>query len=33
MMATYTITASSLPGNTSFTRLLTVTAPYSFAGH
>jgi hypothetical protein len=33
MMAPYTITASSLPGNTSFTLLLTAAAPSSAAGH
>jgi hypothetical protein len=33
MMAPYTITASSLPGNTSFILLLTVAAPSSVAGH
>ena len=32
-LAPYTITASSLPGNTSFILLLTVTAPSSRSGH
>lgn len=32
-MAPYTITASSLPGNTSFILLLTVAAPTSSGGH
>jgi hypothetical protein len=32
-LAPYTVTASSLPGNTSFILLLTVAAPSSVAGH
>jgi hypothetical protein len=32
-LAPYTITASSLPGNTSFILLLTVAAPFSRSGH
>jgi hypothetical protein len=32
-LAPYTITASALPGNTSFILLLTVAAPSSRSGH